>query len=205
MINEIRLTFKENKKAIIAATTILFISLILGYILKPYLYDILNPVVEDLTKKVHTGVIKLTFQDIFLNNIKIVFLMFFFGLVCCFSAIILAYNGFFTGYYVATTNNLTHTLLLTIPHGIFEFPSCILACASGFVLFNFLVKFLKTLLKQKNTSIKESLTVAFNISYIKLKQAIILLIFASILMIIAGFVEVYLTVPISQFVISIFG
>ena len=205
MLDEVKLAFSENKLAIYTAIAILFISLILGYFFEHSLHDYLNPVVEELSQKVKQGVIKLTFQSIFFNNIRIVFSMFIFGVICCFSAVILAFNGFFTGYYVATTDNLLETLLLIVPHGIFEFSSCILACASGFVLFNFLYKFLKTLLKQDADSIKERLYVSFSKSCDKLKQAIILLIIASVLMAIAGFFEVYLTMPIADFVYSIIG
>lgn len=203
MFDEVKLAFSENRWAIVSATAILFISLILGYILEPYLYSFLNPVVEDLTQKVQTGVIKLTFQSIFFNNIRIVFQMFIYGLILCFSAVVLGFNGFFVGYYVATTDNLVQTLLLIIPHGIFEFSSCIIACASGFVMFNFLYRFIKTLLMQKTDSIREMLARSFGSSYDKLKQALILLAVASILMAIAGFVEAYLTLPIAEFLYSI--
>jgi uncharacterized membrane protein SpoIIM required for sporulation len=203
MLDEVKRAFSENKVAILSAVAILLISLILGFLLEPYLHSYLNPVVEDLTNKVQTGVIKLTFQSIFLNNIRVVFAMFLSGLILCFSAVILAFNGFFAGYYVATTDDLLQSVLLIIPHGIFEFSSCILACASGFVLFHFLYKFIKTLLKQENASVKELLSVSFNASYDKLKQAVILLIIATILMAIAGYIEAYLTLPIAEWIYSI--
>ena len=203
MIDEVKSAFSENRLAILSSVAILFISLILGYILEPNLHAYLNPLVEDLTQKVQTGVIKLTFADIFLNNIKIVFQMFIYGMAFCFSALILAFNGFFVGYYVASTDNLLYTVLLIVPHGIFEFSSCILACSSGLVLFNFIYKFLKALWREENSSVKLSLSNSFNASCDKLKQAIILLVIASILMAIAGFVEVYLTLPIAKSIISI--
>ena len=68
--NEIILAFKRNKIAIISATLILLISLILGYFLEHYLQFYLNPVVEDLNNKVETGVLKLTFQNIFSNIVS---------------------------------------------------------------------------------------------------------------------------------------
>ena len=203
MLSEVKSAFTENKWAIISAAAILFISLILGYFLQPYLYDYLNPVVDDLTQKVEKGVIELTFQSIFFNNIIIVFAMFIYGFIFCFSALILAFNGFFVGYYVATTDNLLLTLLLIVPHGIFEFSSCIIACASGFVLFHFVYKFLKSIHNQDDGPVREILSVAFSESSVKLKQAIILLVIASILMAIAGFVEAYLTLPIGEWIYSI--
>ena len=202
IVDEVKSAFRENKWAIYAAIAILFISMVLGYFLEPYLYSYFNPVVDDLTQKVQQGTIKLTFQSIFLNNIRIVLAMFIFGVTCFFSGVLLGFNGFFTGYYVATADDLLVTALLIIPHGIFEFSSCILACASGFVLFNFLFKFLKTLHGQDDGSVKELLSNSFDESVYKLKQAIILLVIASILMAIAGFVEVYLTLPIAEFILN---
>ena len=202
IVDEVKSAFRENKWAIYAAIAILFISMVLGYFLEPYLYSYFNPVVDDLTQKVQQGTIKLTFQSIFLNNIRIVLAMFIFGVTCFFSGVLLGFNGFFAGYYVATADDLLVTALLIIPHGIFEFSSCILACASGFVLFNFLFKFLKTLHGQDDGSVKELLSNSFDESVYKLKQAIILLVIASILMAIAGFVEVYLTFPIAEFILN---
>ena len=116
MFDEIKSAFSENRIAILSSIAILLISIILGYLLQPQLYDYLNPVVDDLTEKVQTGVITLTFQSIFFNNIQIVFSMFVYGLLFCFSALILGFNGFFVGYYVATSDNIVSTLLLIIPH-----------------------------------------------------------------------------------------
>ncbi len=201
---EVKKAFVENKFAIIASAIILFISLILGYLLEPYLYSYFNPVVEDLTEKVQTGVIQLTFQDIFLNNIMIVLQMFIFGLLFCFSALILAFNGFFVGYYTATSPNLLQVLLLTIPHGIFEFSSCILACASGFVLFNFIYRLVKTFLKEKEGKFFDRLIYSYDKNFDKLLQAFILLALASVLMIIAGIIEAYITLPLAEFLFSLF-
>lgn len=203
MIGEIKSAFRENRLAIALSVAILLISLVLGYVLEPFLHSFLNPVVEDLTQKVQSGVITLTFQDIFLNNIRIVIQMFIYGMAFCFSAVVLAFNGFFVGYYVATSADLVKTSLLIIPHGIFEFSSCILACASGLILFNFIYKFLKTLWGQQDNSVKVRLANSFNASSDKLKHAIIIFAIASILMAIAGFVEVYLTIPIAEFIIKL--
>ena len=202
MLNEVKLAFVENKRAILAAAAIFLVSMILGYVLEPYTHSFFNPIVEELTQKVKTGVIKITFWSIFSNNIRIVFSMFIYGMAFCFSAVILAFNAFFAAYYVATKSDLTYTLLLIVPHGIFEFSSCIIACASGFVLFNFVMNFLKGIYRQENGPVKSILHTSYSQNHVKLKQAIILLIVASILMAIAGFVETYLTIPIADFILN---
>ncbi len=203
MLDEIKLAFIENKIAIYSSIIILISTLIAGYLLQPYLESIFNPVVDKLTQDVKTGVITLTFKTIFTNNILVVFRMFIFGIFCCISGIILAYNGFFVGYYIASSPNLFKVLMYIIPHGIFEFSSCIIATASGFVLFHFLVKFLYNL--KGNGSFKKRVHDSIEKSYDKLKQSLILLGLAVVLMAIAGVIEVYLTVPIARFILLIFG
>ena len=200
---EVKLAFVENKLAIIASILILFISMILGYVFEPQLFSYFNPVVEDLNNKVQTGVVQLTFNDIFFNNIIVVFKMFISGFVFCFSAFILAFNGFFAGYYVALSENLPRTLALIIPHGIFEFSSCILACASGFVLFNFGYLVIKTSLENKEMKFVKRLVFSYDKNFNKLLQAFILLAISSILMVIAGIIEVYFTLPIGKFFLSL--
>lgn len=202
---EIKQAFAENKKAVYASIAILVISLLAGYFLKPYLNSFLNPVVENISNQVRSGDIQLTFQSIFSNNIKIVFIMFIMGVLCCFSAVILAFNGLFIGYFTAIQDDLFTTLLMLVPHGIFELSSCIIACASGFVLFNFIVNFFKTFAKQEDGPISSQLYDSYVDNFDKLKQAIVLLAVSAILMIIAGFIEVYLTLPIAEFITSRFS
>ena len=205
MFSEIKLAFRENKRAIYISIAIMLISLILGYVLKSYVYDYLNPVVDELTQKVKTGVIKVTFTDIFYNNLNVILMMFLLGVVFCISALILAFNGFFVGYYVGISDNLVQVLLYIIPHGIFEFSSCILACAASFVLFNCLYNFLKTFIRDEDESIINGLKNSFSLVYVKLEQALILFGVSVILMVIAGVIEAYLTIPIAQYLISVLG
>lgn len=202
---EIKSSFVENKLAIGISAAILIVFLLIGYFLAPQLDELLNPVVNELANKVHSGEIQVSFQSIFSNNIRVVFLSFLFGALFGFSALILAFNGLFVGYFTAIQDDFFNTLLLLVPHGIFELPACVIACASGFVLFNFIFRFMKSLLKQNNGSITGNAYTAYVENFDKLKQAIILLMIASILMIIAGIVEVYFTVPIADFVTSVFG
>lgn len=201
---EIKLAFTENKLAISISIAILLISLLAGYFLEPYLNAYLNPVVDNLSEQVHSGNIQLTFQSIFSNNIRIVFIMFIMGIFCCFSAVILAFNGLFIGYFTAIQDDLFATLLMLVPHGIFELPACVIACASGFVLFNFILRFFKTFIKQENGSFSTQLYSSYVDNFDKLKQAILLLLVAAVLMVIAGVVEVYLTGPIAKYIISVF-
>ena len=214
--NEIKSAFLENKTAVYISIILLLGTLIAGYVLQPYLQSIFDPVVDKLTEDVKNGVITLTFQTIFTNNILIVFRMFVLGIFFCFSGVILAYNGFFVGYYIADSQNLFKVLLYIIPHGIFEFSSCIIATASGFVLSHFLFRLMYNIAKPDfdyirledkfyNLTFKDKLVYSLEKNYDKLKQSLILLGAAVILMAIAGVIEVYLTVPIANVILSIFG
>ena len=204
--NEIKLAFLENKTAIYISVILLLGTLIAGYILHPYLQSIFDPVVDKLTEDVKTGVITLTFQTIFTNNILIVFRMFLLGIFFCFSGVILAYNGFFVGYYIADSQNLFKVLLYIIPHGIFEFSSCTNPDAVA-IIHEAKPDFDYVRLEDKfyNLTFKDKLVYSLEKNYDKLKQSLILLGAAVILMAIAGVIEVYLTVPIANFILSIFG
>lgn len=200
--NEVNRAFAENKFAILASFLILFVSMILGYAFESNLHSYLNPVVEDLTEKVESGVVQLTFGDIFLNNIMIVFQMFVYGLFFCFSAVILGFNGFFVGYYAATSPSLLEVVVFVVPHGIFEFSSCILACASGFVLFHFAFKLIRTFLREKERKFIDRFIHSYDANFDKLLHALILFAIAVILMVIAGIIEVYITLPLGKFLLS---
>ena len=203
IVKEVKSAFVENKNLIIFSALILFISLILGYVLEPYLYSYFNPLVEDFTNKIQTGVIQITFHDIFINNILVVLRMFIYGLFFCSSALILSFNGFFTGYYVATVPDLTFALVFIIPHGIFEFPSCILACASGFILFKFAYNLIKTFINEKEMKLISRIIYAYSENFNILLQAFIILAVASVLMVIAGIVECYITLPLGNYIMSV--
>lgn len=200
--DEVKSAFTENKRIIIASALVFFVSVILGYVFEPNLYAYLNPIVEDMTNKVQSGIIKVTFEDIFLNNIMVVLRMFIYGLVFCISAVVLAFNGFFVGYYVATVPNIAFALAFIVPHGIFEFPSCILACASGFVLFKFVYKLIKTFMKEKERKFLDRMVYAYGENFRILLHSLIILLVAAILMAIAGIVESYITLPLGKYLMS---
>lgn len=221
MLNEIKKAFKNNSKILIISLVIFMGCLFAGYFLKPYLYDFFNPVAQKLTDDVKKGVISLTFQDIFLNNIMIVFKMYIFGIICCTSVFILAFNGFFLGYFIGTGDSLYHMLPLIVPHALFEIPSCILGCAAGFILFIFIFRVFdnclfpdyefisqkcgRIVLKEEKIPFSEKFYYAIEKNFDKLKESLILLGVSIILMIIAGIIEVYITIGLAQMFFSIFG
>ena len=142
--NEIKSAFADNKFLILFSATAFIISLILGYVYQASLHETFAPVVQEISNNLEQGVITFSFKDIFINNIVIVFEVFILGIIFCFSIVILLFNGFFLGYFIGAQDNLFYSLMLIIPHGIFELPSLILATSAGFVLFKFIYKSVKS-------------------------------------------------------------
>lgn len=209
---DIKNAFADNRYLILLSAIIFLITLFAGYFLKQNLYDYLNPGVEQLKESVGNGTIKVNFPTIFLNNVFIVLRLFIYGILFCFSILLLGYNGIFLGYFIAQSSSLISTILLIVPHGIFELPSIVIANASGLVLFKYIV----SVVCWKNSPSGEgelipdnSITRRVAKSLINnsdiLKQSLILLFVAIVLMAIAGFVEVYITKNLAFFIMNSFG
>ncbi len=196
--NEIRNAFVDNKYLLLTSTILFIVSLLAGFLLEPYLYSLFNPVVNQLQDELARGVISVTFQSIFLNNIFIVLRMFIFGIIFCFSVVLLIYNGFFLGYFLASYGDLVRNLVFMIPHGIFELPSIIIATTSGLVLFKFIFKFIRDIYKNKIKFLD-----SLDKNYPLLKQSLIILAIGCILMFVAGIVESYFTVPIANWILNL--
>ena len=90
-----------------------------------------------------------------------------------------------------------------IPHGIFEFTGIILSSVAGLILFKFIWKFIKTMFKNEG-DLKNRVSSSFNDNKKILKQSFILIIFTTILLLIAAPIEAYVSIPFAEFITSIF-
>ena len=90
-----------------------------------------------------------------------------------------------------------------IPHGIFEITATVLESTAGILLFTFIWKFIKNLIKSKCEGLRSKLSESFENSENPLIQSIALMIFTCILLLIAALIESYISVPFSQFIVSI--
>ncbi len=189
--------FVDNKYLLGISLFFFVFSLLGGFILGPSLYDFFNPVVDQMEGELSSGVISLTFQSIFLNNIFIVFRMFIFGIFLGFSVVLLVYNGFFLGYFLSSYGDFWRNVVFIVPHGIFELPSIVIATTSGLVLFKFVFRFVRDV--RGGVGFGDSL----ERNYFILNQSLIILGVGCILMFIAGVVESYFTVPIANWVLGI--
>ena len=199
--NEIKSTFADNKFLILFSANAFIIYLILGYVYQASLHETFAPVVQEISNNLEQGVITFSFKDIFINNIVIVFEVFILGIIFCFSIVILLFNGFFLGYFIGAQGDLFYSLMLIIPHGIFELPSLILATSAGFVLFKFIYKSVKSYNNDFEGSFKNKMENAVDINFKYFKQLVV----SAILMIIAAFIEVYVTLDFAYLIFSIFG
>lgn len=193
--HEIKMAFVKNKNVLIFATLIFIIPFFIGFLFKPYFSNFFEPIVQELTQQLKEGVITFTFKGIFLNNLGVLCKEFILGAFFGISAILLIYNAFFCGYYMGG-DRVFQKFMLMMPHGIFEFSSLIIGAAAGFLLFKFIYKFLKS------NPIKRFYA-AFDENFEIILHSLILFGVSIVLMGIAGFIEVYLTIPIASFVFSL--
>jgi uncharacterized membrane protein SpoIIM required for sporulation len=182
--------------------------MILGYFLAPDLKPLLEPMVKAFKDRIESGELKLTVDSLFFNNVFVAIMMYFgaifIGLI---TAILLISNGVFIGYF-ATSLPLDVFLLLTLPHGIFEIPGIIIAGAGGFTMFTFVFYFLKNMATFEGKKLGEipkltdRIVISFNNNSKKLKQSLTLLGVAIVLLIIAAFIEVYVTINLANYLMG---
>jgi uncharacterized membrane protein SpoIIM required for sporulation len=206
----------ENKFIILLSTALFVIPMFLGYFFAPYISEALNPMVDSFRDRVQSGDIKLTHDSIFFNNVYVGIMLYCGGVVFgLFTALILISNGVFIGYY-ATQMQLSLFLLFTLPHGIIEIPAIILTGASGFIMFKFLIEFFYGIINPKlnedqtqginiKLGIKDRVINSGNVNIDRLTQSLALLGLSAVLLLIAAFIEAYLTIPIANFFMQFMG
>ena len=193
-------TLKENKKLIIGLYILFIITFIAAWILSG---DKVASAVGNLpASTTPNNMVAESPLDIFLHNewggIITYVTSIFFGIS---ALLILVYNGVNLGtlgqlFNTIMPNGGLKYLMYLIPHGIFEITATVFQSVAGILLFLFIWRFVKAL--------KSSGTDGFSDSFEKTKkpliQSIILMIFSTILLIIAAPIEAYFSVPFSTFV-----
>lgn len=95
-------------------------------------------------------------------------------------------------------------LKLTCLHGFFEDLSTILNSFAGFLLFLFVVKFIKNIFKPSKNLANGSITNSLEITKKLLYQSLTIFILAFVVMIIAGVLEEYISIPFGNFIAYLF-
>lgn len=208
LYGDVKEAFLVNKIIIIISSLMFFIPIAIGFIFSSHFAPFFDPVVSEMSKGLSEGTLEFNFETIFLNNLSIIIREYFMGIfLFIFTASLLVYNGIFLGYYLGVSNNLFGTLVLIIPHGIFEFFSIIIGASAGFLLCIFILNFIYNIIYADNSIEKISLSERINFSieknYIKFKHSLILFVIACISMAIAGLIEVYITLNLSEIIFNL--
>jgi uncharacterized membrane protein SpoIIM required for sporulation len=148
----------------------------------------IHVVSEVINSSLKDNTIELNFYYFIKNNIFIILRLilggFLFGAptVAC-----LIYNGLPLGYLLKTNPELT--LFLVLPHGIFEIPAIIIAGAAGFKIPYEIVRYLMG--KKETVLTKEDIKEYFTLALISI-----------VLIVIAAFVEAYITPKVAEYFLS---
>ena len=124
----------------------------------------------------------------------------FFGI---FAVVSLVYNGVNLGLFGQLFSQLIPNggiryIVYLIPHGIFELSATILQSAAGIMLFLFIWRFARALLSSEIHGVSE----AFEKTKKVLIQSLIIMIFSTILLLIAAPIEAYISVPFSDLLVG---
>lgn len=196
--------YKRNESLLIISAVIFFGSLLFGYFLAGFVDQFLASSLRSFKDSISKGQIKLTTISIFMNNIKIAFLLYGGGIFIGISTIImLAYNGLFIGY-VASKFNIGDFILFTLPHGIFELSGIVIAGAAGLRLASTVINIIRDLLGMKRyMSISGQIRDVLHANYFEFKDSLILFLIAAVLIFIAAIIEANFTVAWGNYIKSI--
>lgn len=191
--------YKRNEKYFAISALIFFGSMLLGYL---HLFDfLLAPMLQQFKKSVAQGEIQLTTFSLFKNNIQILFSMYVGGILLgLVTAALLFINGAFIGYF-GTQGPIGDFLLLTLPHGIFEVISLIIAGGAGFRLASFVYKFIDSLVNETwYGSSLGKLKHVFNEHSDEIRESLMLMAIAIVLLFIAAIIEANFTIAWYQYI-----
>lgn len=128
----------------------------------------------------------------------------FFGIFAIFS---LAFNAINLGMVGAMfssfkANGGLQFIIYLIPHGIFELTATVLESAAGILLFLFIWRFAKGIIRSESDGFKKKCQTSFKMHKKVLFQSVALMIFSTILLLIASPIEAYFSVPFSEFILG---
>ena len=205
-------SLKENKKMILAFYAIFFVSFILSAALVGgHMENVIDDTPDSAGGSKDGNV---TATELFLHNelggIEVYIASILFGIP---AIIAIIYNGVSLG---LTGLGLTGALLshfmpkgwiqyiiYLIPHGIFEFTAMVIQSVAGILLFLFIVDFLKGLIRSEKNGFKEKVIFSYEENNKRFIQSLVLMIFGTILLLIAAPIEAYVSIPLSNFILGV--
>ncbi|WP_407379120.1 stage II sporulation protein M [Methanobrevibacter sp.] len=197
-------TLKDNKRLIIGLYLTFIIFFVAAWILSGARVEsaISNMPISNATSTPNMSADSAV--ELFINNewggiVTYVFSIFF----AILAIIMLVYNAVNLGVLGQLFNQVIPNggikyIVYLIPHGIFEITATVLQSVAGVLLFIFIWRFIKAW-RSNNTS---GASEAFEKTKKILVQSIILMIFSTILLLVAAPIEAYFSVPFSEFIIG---
>ena len=200
-------SLKENKKMILVFYAIFFISFILSAALAGgHMENVIDDTPDSAGGSKDGNV---TATELFLHNelggIEVYIASILFGIP---AIIAIIYNGVSLGLTGALLSHFMpkgwiQYIIYLIPHGIFEFTAMVIQSVAGILLFLFIVDFLKGLIRSEKNGFKEKVIFSYEENNKRFIQSLVLMIFCTILLLIAAPIEAYVSIPLSNFILGV--
>jgi len=200
-------SLKENKKMILVFYAIFFISFILSAALVGgHMENVIDDTPDSAGGSKDGNV---TATELFLHNelggIEVYIASILFGIPAIIEII---YNGVSLGLTGALLSHFMpkgwiQYIIYLIPHGIFEFTAMVIQSVAGILLFLFIVDFLKGLIRSEKNGFKEKVIFSYEENNKRFIQSLVLMIFCTILLLIAAPIEAYVSIPLSNFILGV--
>ncbi len=200
-------SLKENKKMILAFYAIFFVSFILSAALAGGHMENVIDDIPDSSGGSKDG--NVTATELFIHNelggIGAYIASILFGIPAIIEII---YNGVSLGLTGALLSHFMpkgwiQYIIYLIPHGIFEFTAMVIQSVAGILLFLFIVDFLKGLIRSEKNGFKEKVIFSYEENNKRFIQSLVLMIFGTILLLIAAPIEAYVSIPLSNFILGV--
>lgn len=200
-------SLKENKKMILAFYAIFFITFILSAALAGgHMENVIDDIPDSAGGSKDGNV---TATELFIHNelggIGAYIASILFGIPAIIEII---YNGVSLGLTGALLSHFMpkgwiQYIIYLIPHGIFEFTAMVIQSVAGILLFLFIVDFLKGLIRSEKNGFKEKVIFSYEENNKRFIQSLVLMIFGTILLLIAAPIEAYVSIPLSNFILGV--
>lgn len=200
-------SLKENKKMILVFYAIFFVSFILSAALVGgHMENVIDDTPDSAGGSKDGNV---TATELFIHNelggIGAYIASILFGIPAIIEII---YNGVSLGLTGALLSHFMpkgwiQYIIYLIPHGIFEFTAMVIQSVAGILLFLFIVDFLKGLIRSEKNGFKEKVIFSYEENNKRFIQSLVLMIFGTILLLIAAPIEAYVSIPLSNFILGV--
>lgn len=200
-------SLKENKKMILVFYAIFFVSFILSAALAGgHMENVIDDIPDSAGGSKDGNV---TATELFIHNelggIGAYIASILFGIPAIIEII---YNGVSLGLTGALLSHFMpkgwiQYIIYLIPHGIFEFTAMVIQSVAGILLFLFIVDFLKGLIRSEKNGFKEKVIFSYEENNKRFIQSLVLMIFGTILLLIAAPIEAYVSIPLSNFILGV--